>query len=167
MCAWIHAHLDINTHGRPSLETVFAALRALQAHSASSLADEISSTRTRCTFSASSDSLKTEQKYLIVRNAIRRATGIFLKKRRPVEQRARRTQRTSLTMPNDLTRLSRPASFSRCFVLSSRNFVSTISAKNWVCGLMEIYDSHLIGFNVPRISFSLEALLSFGRASWI
>lgn len=37
-----------------------------------------------------------------------------------------------------------------------RNFVSTISAATGVLlvhGLMEIYDSHLIGFNVPRISF--------------
>lgn len=45
-----------------------------------------------------------------------------------------------------------------------RNFVSTISAATGVLlvhGLMEIYDSHLIGFNVPRISFFQTASLDF------
>lgn len=47
-----------------------------------------------------------------------------------------------------------------------RNFVSTISAATGVLvhGLMEIYDSHLIGFNVPRISSFQTVLPSISFA---
>lgn len=61
-------------------------------------------------------------------------------------------------------RSSPPPHPSDSFLASgSRNFVSTISIVARVCSLMEIYDSHLIGFNVPRISFSRSASLCFFR----
>lgn len=84
-----------------------------------------------------------EQLYLSWFRSTRRRLGW-----QRLNRRARSSPDTGSSAPHILRVV-----FSSLLPVAGRNFVSTISAAR-VRGLMEIYDSRLIGFNVPSISSS-------------